>query len=79
MFEHNNKGHDIHEVKKVAFMNLHWKEIKEEIDFYQQQNKRLAVDDLLRTVFRKKNKYQKQIQENEVRIERLWYNFIDFP
>lgn len=60
-------------------MNLHWKEIKEEIDFYQQQNKRLAVDDLLRTVFRKKNKYQKQIQENEVRIERLWYNFIDFP
>ena len=54
-------------------MNLHWKAFREEIDFYERQNKRLAVDDLLQKVFRKKPKHQKQIQENEERIYRLQY------
>ena len=54
-------------------MDLHWKRIKEEIDFYERQNKRLAVDDLLLEVFSKKPKYRTQIKENEERIEKLWH------
>jgi hypothetical protein len=58
-------------------MFVHWRAIKEEIDFYQRQNKRLAVDDLLRRVFKKRTKHRKKIEENEQRIERLYWNAID--
>ena len=58
-------------------MFVHWRAIKEEIDFYKQQNKRLAVDDLLRGVFKKRTKHRKKIEENKQRIERLYWNAID--
>ena len=52
-------------------MFIHRKELKEEIDYYESQNERLAVDDLLRELFHKNPKHRKQIKENEVRIEKL--------
>ena len=52
-------------------MNLHWKEIKTEIEFYESQNKRLSVDDLLREMCHKKPRHRKQFKENEERIEKL--------
>ncbi len=57
-------------------MFLFGKAIKEEINFYEEQNKRLAVDDLLREVFHEKPKQRKQIKENEQRIERLEWEII---
>ena len=57
-------------------MFLHLKELKEEIDFYESQNKRLAVDDLLRELSQKKPKHQKQIKENQQRIGRLEWEII---
>ena len=57
-------------------MFLHRKELKEEIDFYQQQNKRFAVEDLLHELSHKKPKHLNQIKENEVRIERLEWEII---
>lgn len=55
-------------------MFLHWKELREEIDYYEKQNNRLAVDDLLKEIFRKKPKHKKTIKENEGRIENLYWN-----
>jgi len=58
-------------------MFLHYRNIKEEVDFYERQNKRLAVDDLLCTLFGKKPKHNLKIRENEKRIERLWFCITD--
>ena len=58
-------------------MFLHWREIKQEIGFYENQNKRFSVDDLLRRVFGQTTKYQKQIKENEDRIEKLLFCLMD--
>lgn len=52
-------------------MFLHHKELKEERDFYERQNKRLAVDNLLRELSHQKPKHLKQIKKNEQRIGRL--------
>jgi len=52
-------------------MFIHLKGLKEEIDFYDRQNKRLEVEDLLQEVLKKKPKYKKQIKENTQRIEKL--------
>ena len=52
-------------------MFLHHKELKEERDFYERQNKRLAVDNLLRELSHQKAKHLKQIKKNEQRIGRL--------
>ena len=57
-------------------MFLHHKELKEERDFYESQNKRLSVEDLLRELSHKKPKHQKQIKGNEQRIGRLEWEII---
>jgi hypothetical protein len=57
-------------------MFLHHKELKEERDFYERQNKRLAVDNLLRELSHQKPKYLKQIKENQQRIGRLEWEII---
>lgn len=57
-------------------MLVHWKEIREEKNFYERQNKRLAGNDLLRKMFHKKPKHLNQIKENEERIERLEWEII---
>ena len=57
-------------------MFLHHKELKEEIDFYESQNKRLAVEDLLRELSHKKPKHLKQIKENQQRLGRLEWEII---
>lgn len=59
-------------------MNLHWKALKEEMDFYIAQNESLAIDDLLRKIFGKKPRYQKLIAENEERIRRMVFYAWDF-
>jgi len=46
--------------------------IAEEIEFYQRQNFRLQMEDLLSETIRGKCIHKKQIAENEVRIEKLW-------
>lgn len=45
--------------------------IAEEIEFYQRQNFRLQIEDLLREIEGKKQINKKKINENEIRIERL--------
>ena len=57
-------------------MFLHHKELKEERDFYERQNKRLAVDNLLRELSHQKPKHLKQIKKNEQRIGRLEWEII---
>ena len=57
-------------------MFLHHKELKEEIDFYESQNKRLAVVDLFRELSHKKPKHLKQIKENDQRIGKLEWEII---
>jgi hypothetical protein len=58
-------------------MFVHWKALKEEIDFYERQNKRLCADDLLREQSGKSKINQQKIQENEERIERLLYCLLE--
>ena len=57
-------------------MFMHRKVLKEEIDFYESQNKRLAVEDLLSKLSHLKPKHLKQIKENEERIGRLEWEII---
>ena len=57
-------------------MFVHRKVLKEEIDFYESQNKRLAVEDLLSELSHQKPKHLKQIKENEERIGRLEWEII---
>lgn len=45
--------------------------IKEEILFYERQNNRFSVDDLLRLLHNEKPKHLRTIRENEKRIEGL--------
>ena len=59
-------------------MLIHLKEIRDEREYYERQNKRLAVEDLLREISGKSKIYQKQIQENEARIERLYFCSMEF-
>lgn len=55
-------------------MFLHARSLREEISFYEEQNKRLAVEDLLREITGKKKIYKNKIKENEERMERVWFN-----
>lgn len=48
------------------------KTITEEIAFYRCQNFRLKMEDILGAIEGEKQIHQKQIEENEARIERLW-------
>ena len=57
-------------------MFVHLKELKEELDYYQRQNQRLSVDNLLKELFQQKPKHLKQIKENKERIERLEWEII---
>ena len=58
-------------------MFFHYKNIKEEVDYYERQNKRYAVEDLLRLLSKKKQKYNRRIRENERRIKKLWWRLTD--
>ena len=51
--------------------------ITEEIEFYQRQNFRFQMEDMLRAIEDENKIYQKQIQENKTRIENLWDSIQD--
>ena len=55
-------------------MFFYIRNIKEEIDYYERQNKRLSVDDLLDALSGKKQKHHVKIIENEKRIMSLCWS-----
>lgn len=59
-------------------MHTFIKALTEEIMFCRCQNFRLQMEDMLKAIEGERQIYQKQIPENEVRIERLWNSIQDF-
>ncbi|MDO8660485.1 MAG: hypothetical protein Q7K43_01225 [Candidatus Woesearchaeota archaeon] len=52
---------------------FHIRQFTEEIHFYERQNERLEIEDLLRQIMDEQPINEKKIKDNQERIEKLWW------